>query len=403
MNSPLTQRTRSRSLNAENGDVDAEGEVHKPRSKRRRRSISKSSVSRRSRAPSIPLFDPTADPGDELDPTVITMANICDDTGHGRISTKAVEIQRNHSSWKASNREKRARMRDLTEGKKYGRTGDDCGAMSSTLNANVPTGPSEQMGTGGEAVAGPSSVMLESTEVSSSRHASEAAGEDNTGNGFNYSAPLSTNRFNVQVRIGPNGETIIDEETLYVDRANDPDLANEEYTHIEESDQTKFVNSQSYSRKQRGARWSAPETELFYDALSQFGENYELISYVLPGRDRKSCKNKFKAEDKKNPNRITYCLNNRVPYDIQTLSRMTGRDFSGPTPEIRVPEPRRFGDDVPSTENSQPAKEDTSPAAPAKKKGRTPRVNDEGVEVLGDIDTFGKDGEDLPAGQSTLQ
>ena len=49
-------------------------------------------------------------------------------------------------------------------------------------------------------------------------------------------------------------------------------------------------------------------------ALSQFGENYELISYILPGRDRKACKNKFKTEDRKNPARITYCLTNRRPY-----------------------------------------------------------------------------------------
>jgi transcription factor TFIIIB component B'' len=47
--------------------------------------------------------------------------------------------------------------------------------------------------------------------------------------------------------------------------------------------------------------------------LSQYGENYELIAYILPGRDRKACKNKFKAEDKKNPARINYCLNNRIP------------------------------------------------------------------------------------------
>ena len=55
-------------------------------------------------------------------------------------------------------------------------------------------------------------------------------------------------------------------------------------------------------------------TENFDQALSQFGENYELISYVLPGRDRKACKNKFKAEDKRNPARINQCLKNRVPY-----------------------------------------------------------------------------------------
>lgn len=50
-----------------------------------------------------------------------------------------------------------------------------------------------------------------------------------------------------------------------------------------------------------------------FKALSQYGENYELIAYVLPGRDRKSCKNKFKAEDKKNPARINYCLRNSIP------------------------------------------------------------------------------------------
>jgi transcription factor TFIIIB component B'' len=92
--------------------------------------------------------------------------------------------------------------------------------------------------------------------------------------------------------------------------------------------------------------------------LSQYGENYELIAYVLPGRDRKACKNKFKAEDKKNPARISFCLDNRIPVgkgnclsfieflhdisfsDISTLSRMTGKDFSGPVPEIRAPQLR---------------------------------------------------------------
>ena len=49
-------------------------------------------------------------------------------------------------------------------------------------------------------------------------------------------------------------------------------------------------------------------------ALSQFGENYELMSYVLPGRDRKACKAKFKTEDKKNSQRINHCLKNRIPY-----------------------------------------------------------------------------------------
>jgi transcription factor TFIIIB component B'' len=162
--------------------------------------------------------------------------------------------------------------------------------------------------------------------------------EDGSGQGFDYSQGLATSRFDVQVRIGPNGETFIDEESLFVDRNHEDNT--EQYTHIEESEHTKFVNSGTYGKKVRGSRWGASETELFYHAsrvlssiiipdltlparLSQFGENYELISYVLPGRDRKSCKNKFKSEDRKSPSRITYCLNNRIPYgkNVDILSR----------------------------------------------------------------------------------
>jgi hypothetical protein len=47
--------------------------------------------------------------------------------------------------------------------------------------------------------------------------------------------------------------------------------------------------------------------------LAQHGENYELISLVLPGRSRTACKNKFKAEDKKDSARITRCLDSRTP------------------------------------------------------------------------------------------
>lgn len=48
----------------------------------------------------------------------------------------------------------------------------------------------------------------------------------------------------------------------------------------------------------------------------QYGENYELISMILPGRDRKACKNKFKAEDKRNPTRITFALKNKRPISM---------------------------------------------------------------------------------------
>ncbi|TFY72782.1 hypothetical protein EVG20_g217 [Dentipellis fragilis] len=346
-----------------------EGEASDTATERRTR---KTKDGRKSRAASVAVFDPDADPGEDLDPTTVTMAMLCDDTGQGRVSSKAAQILSNHAAWKKSNRERRARMRATMEAKKYGRNEDDAEDIA------VPNDVSSQ-------VAGPSSSNAQSgstpvpPEVES---LSEAAVEGSAKDGFDYTQSIATSRFNVQVRIGPNGETIVDEESLFVDRAEDQDTDN--YTHVEESDATKFVNSATYGKKFRGSRWSAEETELFFDALSQFGENYELISYVLPGRDH-----------------------------IQTLTRMTGKDFSGPTPIIRAKTPPNMAqlDASAAAAGQSPSivrKQSQTPgldgdtdggqseaegAETAGQKGRhtsrkahARRKKDDGVEVLGTID-----------------
>lgn len=121
----------------------------------------------------------------------------------------------------------------------------------------------------------------------------------------------------------------------------------------------------------------------------------------MPGRDRKACKSKFKAEDKRDPNRITYCLNNRIPYgrrplllldadvvqnavfiDMETLSRMTGRDFSGPTPEIRAPTRLTLG------ESAKTNKPESDGASLIVEKQSGPTLGNDGEEIIGDADTF---------------
>ncbi|GLB35923.1 putative myb DNA-binding like [Lyophyllum shimeji] len=334
--------------------------------KRKRRASSGTPRPRRSRGPSLPPYDANADPGEEIDPTVVTMASLCSDTGQGRVSRKAAEILSNHAAWKIQNREKRARMRTLMELKKYGRE-----AEAEELESN----PAAVEKTLGEAsTAGPSNAA-----------APIPAAVDDNDNGFDYTQNLTTSRFNVQVRIGPNGETIIDEESLVVDRAEAEDTSN--YTHVVESDHTKFVNSGSYGKRYRGSRWSAEETELFYNALAQYGENYELIAYVLPGRDRKSCKNKFKAEDKKNPARINHCLNNKIPVDVAALSRMTGKDFSGPVPEVRVSTPKPVEPTVERVEASTAGKNGPM-ADPGRKKNVKKPAPDDGAIIVGEADNF---------------
>ncbi|EIW64248.1 uncharacterized protein TRAVEDRAFT_158315 [Trametes versicolor FP-101664 SS1] len=374
---------------------DAEGNTAPPKKKRSRKSVtegdqnsspagskkrkrSETAEPRRSRkrAPSPPPFDAEADPGEELDPTAITMAALCDDNGRGRVSSKAAQIVSNHAAWRASNRDKRARMKMAMEAKKYGRDAEE--EDGATRSASQKPAEQDDPGSASRAA----SVALDVNAPALAADEDEAA--EKGVDGFDYGADMAVSRFNVQVRIGANGETIIDEQSLFVNR--DEEHQTDDYTHVEESDFTKFVNSATYSKKLRGSRWSAEETELFYDALSQFGENYELISYVLPGRDRKACKNKFKAEDKKNSARITYCLNNRTPYDIETLSRMTGKDFSGPTPEIRAPTPLRSTELETASELPAPSSTRT-----IRKKSRTPSAAEAGVEIVGDIDEVEKE------------
>ncbi|KAH9954403.1 hypothetical protein BC827DRAFT_961291 [Russula dissimulans] len=331
------------------------------RSSQTKRPSRNSSGSARSRGSSVPALDPTADPGDDLDPTTITMATLCEDTGQGRVSSKAVQVLGNHAAWKRSNKEKRARMRTLMEAKKYGRREDTDERY--VFTPTVDPSPSGAA-TSAETFFRPASSPATPAPATASE----------SGFGFDYNDTMATSKFNVQVRIGPNGETIVDEESLFVDRAEEHDTNN--YVHVEESDATKFVNSSSYSKKFRGARWTADETEAFYAALSQFGENYELMSYVLPGRDRKACKAKFKTEDKKNSQRINHCLRNRVPYDMERLSMMTGKDFTGPVPVIRAKSPPNLEPTNPETERA---------AALMRKQSRAPtsarHANDTGAEV----------------------
>ena len=243
-----------------------------PRRRKRQRSETSSQGSK-SRHQSLVPLDPNADPGEDLDPTTVTMAALCEDTGQGRVSSKAALIQNNHQAWKTASREKRARMRAIMEAKKYGRREDDTteGAAEQISNAQIDSRRSSP-------IAAPSSGSR-----AQSIAPSEVEREGASGNGFDYTENLTTNRFNVQVRIGPNGETIIDEESLFVDRAENEDDT-ENMQHVEESDQTKFVNSLSYSKKIRGSRWSAEETNLFYDVRLVVA----LLPYLTEGCDRLS-------------------------------------------------------------------------------------------------------------------
>lgn len=255
---PSTRKRRTVATAASSGtDVSSPASSPAPKRRKRRTSTDGSHRVRKKRVATPPPWDGTAE-GAELDPTATTMADLCEDVGTGRVSTKAAQIVANHTAWKAASREKRERLKTALEAKKYGREDED--------GANK-----KQEGSGGELQSVEGAVSGGSNASNAPQTDPTAADEEDHGlepevekDGFDYSKAVNTSRFNVQVRIGPNGETIIDEQSLFVDRANEEEET-AEYTHIEESDATKFVNSMSYSKKARGSRWSAEETEFFFD------------------------------------------------------------------------------------------------------------------------------------------
>ena len=78
--------------------------------------------------------------------------------------------------------------------------------------------------------------------------------------------------------------------------------------------------------------------------------------------------------------------------DVQTLSRMTGKDFSGPTPEIRAPTPVRL-DIVSNDSEGQGQGSRSNESAKKRVTKKAPSVVEENVEVLGNLSDLDDDEE----------
>jgi transcription factor TFIIIB component B'' len=180
------------------------------------------------------------DSGDPLDPTTITMKDLCGETSFGRVSSRHVEVQEAHIRARKTERERRAQLAKIREAKE--KRGEDLDNPDTPLDMSSAT----QLLT----------TALEAT-----------AGQED----FDYGENLKTSHFTVAMRMDASGQMVPDEESLLVDRGADPALAQDESVmeHVEETDISRFVNSASHSRKLRGSRWTREETELYYEVRLQ--------------------------------------------------------------------------------------------------------------------------------------
>ena len=119
-----------------------------------------------------------------------------------------------------------------------------------------------------------------------------------------------------QLKIGPNGEVIVDQKSLIIKTSNELErLSKISDDVIEESEYTR----KSFGKKRkRASDWTKNETAYFYKALSTIGTDFSLMKelFFKTWRNRAELKLKFKKEEKINKSFIDSALKVSSQYDM---------------------------------------------------------------------------------------
>ncbi|KAJ8126383.1 hypothetical protein O1611_g7254 [Lasiodiplodia mahajangana] len=103
-----------------------------------------------------------------------------------------------------------------------------------------------------------------------------------------------------------DGQIVVHAASLVVDRHNQDMSTLEE---VEENDFTNLVTSASFAKRvQAPGNWTDEDTEKFYRLLGMFGTDFETISRLFPGKNRRAIKLKFNKEERLRPNRINAAM-----------------------------------------------------------------------------------------------
>ncbi|TQV99602.1 transcription factor TFIIIB component [Cordyceps javanica] len=131
-----------------------------------------------------------------------------------------------------------------------------------------------------------------------------------------------------------DGQIVVDQSSLVMDRHARAAAAHagEDMETIEENDFTRLITSSSFmtTSKLRGPNiWTDDETELFYRGLGMFGTEFQMISHMFPGKQRRHVKLKFNREERCNPARVDAALvgEKTTKMDLDEYKVLTGAQF----------------------------------------------------------------------------
>eukprot|EP00088_Acartia_fossae_P047708 TRINITY_DN5179_c0_g1_i8.p1 TRINITY_DN5179_c0_g1~~TRINITY_DN5179_c0_g1_i8.p1 ORF type:complete len:1216 (-),score=348.11 TRINITY_DN5179_c0_g1_i8:626-4273(-) len=115
-----------------------------------------------------------------------------------------------------------------------------------------------------------------------------------------------------QVKVGPNGEIILDESSTTVETTASKRARTDlmDSTLVVES-ANKMTNYGTYSKKRKYNDWLEKETLRFFKALSLVGTDFSMMETLFKKRNRHELKLKFKKEERMNPTLVDKCLRQR--------------------------------------------------------------------------------------------
>jgi transcription factor TFIIIB component B'' len=104
-----------------------------------------------------------------------------------------------------------------------------------------------------------------------------------------------------------------------IDREADADREIDAMIVTEEDDLTTRITSRSFMKTGKrfpnefvlpgqGKRWNTVSTEMFYQGLRSFGTDFQMIAHMFPGATRRSIKTKFTREERENPELVKEAL-----------------------------------------------------------------------------------------------
>ncbi|XP_034943740.1 transcription factor TFIIIB component B'' homolog [Chelonus insularis] len=124
-----------------------------------------------------------------------------------------------------------------------------------------------------------------------------------------------------QVKVGPDGQLIIDEQSLVIERTgvkkNREALAKRQAI----VDDDGSFGGGFYKKRKRVKEWPKWETIKFYKALSTIGTDFLLMQSLFTNRSRQEIKMKFKKEEKLNRKLVEKALSSKLDFDVDTLKQ----------------------------------------------------------------------------------